>query len=503
MSGASRLDQPLVEILDGMQGPKHEEESMDDNNRTARTNAIPTKTKVAGWWLLVVGGIAGIVAIIAPVFFAGFLPAHPDEAGAFAFYLRIIAGALFLLYVLPGIFALQEGKWGWKAASAILALEVAGTLASSMPGFPLSWWGLGLLGSYFAFVLLCPMPFLIPLALVLLDRISWKAVMPLLLLPVAFACIVAFVLIRPAADSHRYEPAGPQHQPATPQQSGGREALETEGDWLYAVWGSSSSDVFAVGQGGAIQHYDGSAWSRMDSGTSNDLHGVWGDSSSDVFAVGHGGTIQHYDGDAWKPMNSGTVSSLWCVWGNSSSDVFAVGAGGAILHYDGSAWKPMNSGTTDWLYGVWGSSSSDVFAVGEGGAIVHYDGSAWRAMSSGTPSFLWSVWGSSSSDVFVVGEGGAILHYDGSRWSAMSSGTASMLVDVWGSSSSDVFAVGAGGTILHYDGGQWRLMASGTTSYIHHVWGSSSSDVFAVGWTGPVLHYDGRVWSTMSSSPRG
>ena len=49
-------------------------------------------------------------------------------------------------------------------------------------------------------------------------------------------------------------------------------------------------DVFAVGSNGytsgIILHYNGSAWSAMTSGTTNSLNGVWGSSGSDVFAVG-------------------------------------------------------------------------------------------------------------------------------------------------------------------------------------------------------------------------
>jgi hypothetical protein len=37
----------------------------------------------------------------------------------------------------------------------------------------------------------------------------------------------------------------------------------------------------------------------------NPLHGVWGSSGSDVFAVGWDGTIVHYDGSSWSSMTSG------------------------------------------------------------------------------------------------------------------------------------------------------------------------------------------------------
>jgi len=37
-------------------------------------------------------------------------------------------------------------------------------------------------------------------------------------------------------------------------------------------------------------HWDGSAWTSVSSGTGNFLWGVWGSEASDVWAVGFGGT---------------------------------------------------------------------------------------------------------------------------------------------------------------------------------------------------------------------
>ena len=201
-------------------------------------------------------------------------------------------------------------------------------------------------------------------------------------------------------------------------------------------------------------------WRAMDSGTAPPLLAIWGSSATDVFAVGSGGTILHYNGSAWSAMNSGTANQLSAIWGSSATDVFAVGLYGTILHYDGTAWSAMDSGTPIGLSGVWGSSATDVFAVGSGGIILHYDGTNWSAMDNGTTTDqLDRVWGSSSSDVFAVCFGGTILHYDGTNWSAMDSGTTDHLYGVWGSSATNVFVVGFGGTgvdladiILHYSG---------------------------------------------------
>ncbi|MFN8459698.1 MAG: alpha/beta hydrolase-fold protein [Anaerolineae bacterium] len=269
---------------------------------------------------------------------------------------------------------------------------------------------------------------------------------------------------------------------------------------LNSIWGSSASDVFAVGQLGTIVHYDGSAWSPLESRTAKNFTGVWGSSPNDVFVTGTSGAILHYDGIAWSKMDSGWTMGIMGVWGSSSSDVFAVGEGGIILHYDGAAWSPIPSGVFETLTGVWGSSGSDVFVVGGDGRILHYDGQTWSPMPSGTTEQLWGVWGSSGTDVFAVGDFGTILHYDGQAWSPMAISAAKKLSGVRGSSSSDVFASGAEGTILHYDGSAWLPLNSGVSvQEIAGVWGNSGSDVFAVGYEGTILHYDGQAWSDMSS----
>jgi len=285
--------------------------------------------------------------------------------------------------------------------------------------------------------------------------------------------------------------------------------------WLYNIWGNSPSDVFTVSAVGTILHYNGKTWSA--SGSTGQIPvALWGFSSSDVFAVGSGNgnnNILHFDGKTWNAMASSTSNNLLGVWGKSPSDLFAVGTGGAITHYDGKVWTTMtspNSGSKYDLHAIWGSSSSDLFAVGVSSAmssvILHYDGKEWSTMTlpanNVVNAYLLGVWGSSSSDVFAVGAG-TILHYDGKAWSTMASDTTNSLNCVWGSSSSDVFAVGTGGTILHYDGKTWSTVVtfmvdgipSSTTSSpnpfngipddykisLNGIWGSSSSDVFVVG----------------------
>ncbi|KPA15074.1 hypothetical protein MHK_004719, partial [Candidatus Magnetomorum sp. HK-1] len=265
---------------------------------------------------------------------------------------------------------------------------------------------------------------------------------------------------------------------------------------LYDVWGTGSNDVFVAGNG-IVLHYDGTGWTNIYSGTT--LRSLWGTSGNDIFGVGSSGAIAHYDGNSWTSMTSGTTNTLLNVWANNSNDVFAVGNTGTILHYDGTDWTVMTSGTTNRLDGVWGSSGNDVFAVGLSGTILHYDGTSWSGMTSNTTSALYNVWGTGSSDVYACGTSGRIMHYDGSTWSSVSSGSTTTLYGVFGLSSNDVFAVGTGTTRMHYDGSSWTNMRVGFSKIFYSVWGSTDSDVFAVGQSGGILHYDGDIWTEMTS----
>lgn len=273
---------------------------------------------------------------------------------------------------------------------------------------------------------------------------------------------------------------------------------------LRGVWGSSSTDVFAVGAAGTILHYDGYTWSAMESGTRSDLYGIWGNSSHDVFAVGDDNIILHYNGSVWSIMPLSTTqlgryyNRLSSVWGNSGTDVYAVGQyrdidqevlHGIIIHYNGITWTEMISETIKPRLGIWGSSGSDIFAVGWEN-ILHYNGSTWFEMAKKTTWSLSGVWGISPTDIFAVGMNGLILRCNGSTWSEMMSGTTNGLFGVWGSSATDVFAVGFDGAILHFDGNTWSNMTSGVATVLFGVWGSSDDDVFAVGgWNSTILHY--------------
>ena len=101
------------------------------------------------------------------------------------------------------------------------------------------------------------------------------------------------------------------------------------------------------------------------------LRGVHGTSASDVWAVGDGGALLRFDGAAWTAMTSGTSNALSRVFALTPSRAYAVGQAGIVLAFDGARWTTVQSGAATFLFGVW-STGGHTFAVGGDGAILEH-----------------------------------------------------------------------------------------------------------------------------------
>lgn len=120
----------------------------------------------------------------------------------------------------------------------------------------------------------------------------------------------------------------------------------------YAVWGPAATDVYLAGQGGALLHFDGAAWSERAAGLSEDLLGLWGTTATEVCAVGgraDPGRLAEFDGAAWG--NARTVpgaQGLRGVWCDPTSPTYVCGGAGytATVGSPGAA-AAMDSPVTD------------------------------------------------------------------------------------------------------------------------------------------------------------
>jgi hypothetical protein len=313
---------------------------------------------------------------------------------------------------------------------------------------------------------------------------------------------------------------------------------------LNEIWGSSSSNVFAVGDQGAVVHFDGARWQTQRTPASGRaLHAIVGLGENEVYAVGDAGTLLRHDGKTWSALDSGTTDALQGVWAHSSGEIWTV-SDTDVRRFDGEEWAPMFTFERPSQQGSWigGNGPSDVWVSGGGdGAVRRYDGTRWSALLDGDffaqplwvdgsavtvgyqygggglgvvrrwygagngpvldPNGLWSdVW-ALDPDVWIavgtdpVTNEGLVLHSDGSRFTFDEP-----LLHVTGFSADHAFAAG-GERILMWDGTSWTDSFPGGGSSIVDLWASGSTDVHAIDNTfafpARVLHYDGRSWNEL------
>ena len=301
----------------------------------------------------------------------------------------------------------------------------------------------------------------------------------------------------------------------------------------------ANADVWAMGAGNNVvlsNHWNGATWSSSSAVTPSGLltpvmTRLWGSTSSDIWAVGWGEpvgppsdqppvpAVYRWQGNAWTfcptasacAVPSSTI--LTNIFGFTASDIWVTANDGAY-HWDGAVWSAKSTGMTtgpSTAQDIWCATTSDCWAVGEDSSqnilLQHWNGTTWSAGAhTAANAALQSVWGFASNDVWAVGGFNTantpiLIHWNGMEWgSTYFVANSSAMAAVWGAASNDVWAVGSSGNIAHWNGSGWTGTALGATVNCADVYGTSSKDVWISAGTA-MLHWDGTSWT--STMPAG
>ena len=303
------------------------------------------------------------------------------------------------------------------------------------------------------------------------------------------------------------------------------------------------------------------SWTKMTSGTSEDLRGVWGTSTSNIYAVGENSTILHFDGSAWQKISSSIEDltaglSFYSVGGSSAANVYALARYDYFLYLEDGVWNQVTGlsksvasamkGTRVYIpVGVWGDASGQIFAADQAGyifrrgvgtdtrdgdkwvlehsfdgtcydvwvksyddiyalvysvneaflpcyTVYHYDGSGWSSVSSfyAAPGMYQCLWAGSTKNIIISGPMGLSYRYDGNQWTKIDVLSGCCFSDLWGEDADDIYAVGLNGAISHYNGAKWEAMDSGASNHLRALWGDGEGHVYAVGDGGTVLRLE-------------
>jgi len=291
-------------------------------------------------------------------------------------------------------------------------------------------------------------------------------------------------------------------------------ALAVTRDWvnpqptrerLYAVCAARYDCVFAVGDGGTIIHWNGQRWQEMESGTGLRLYDVWGSSGTDVWAVGGQGPYEgappdslllHYDGQRWSRQAIGAREALRAVWGAGPNCAVAVGPESVIFRWDGQQWTTLAAPEGDRLHftDVWCSGPDDIWPV-DTRVLYHWNGVNWERAETGASRGVDKVCGVSPAEVYCAGPR-CVARFDGQTWTAITPPDLYYDEDVdamWASGPDSLFvAINDFGNLMsrlcHWDGSVWSVAGELSLIDSHQkvlgVSGTGPRNVFCVGESG-------------------
>lgn len=156
---------------------------------------------------------------------------------------------------------------------------------------------------------------------------------------------------------------------------------------INKIWGTSSNDLFVVGNQGNIAHYQNGQWNRIETETTTNINDVWG----------------YYD----QVKNIRSVMAV-------ASNILQSGEYRLISISDNIAKDTLNWPYNHWLKGIWFKNEySPVYVCGSG--IRVYRGGAWEELN--LPNyFTESIRGNDVNDIMTVGHYGIIMHFNGVNW---------------------------------------------------------------------------------------
>ncbi len=312
---------------------------------------------------------------------------------------------------------------------------------------------------------------------------------------------------------------------------------------IHALWGRSTTDLYAACESGAVYAFDGQSWRNLRQGTVAEIAGLVAFDGPRVFAVANAcldaacrqvrsSVLERGLDGAFAEMTGPFETPLRAVGGRGAHDLWAVGEKGVTYHFQGegwvvgsapgplyalaacgealyaaggagklyeraaASWKPLFAAGWNTLRAV--SCGGDaVFAVGDY-AIVRYrdgEGALLDPRDDGIRPTLWrAVWATPDGKAFIGGDARYILLWNGSKFEYFDRPgnlDLSSVRALWGRSFGDLWAAGmladGSGVLLHFNGALWDAVAPGTVAPLNAVAGLADRTLWIAGERGAVL----------------
>jgi len=189
---------------------------------------------------------------------------------------------------------------------------------------------------------------------------------------------------------------------------------------IEKIWGTSSNDIYAVGDYGNIAHWDGKRWTKIESGTDVSLRDIYGNNlSDDIYIVGH------EDVNRLKSvllhLKDGKVETVWETGNFEDKDPYGTSLRNLYIKDNwlftlGKRYikeniklktkaKRITNILYDMVYEFKGTDKNDIYSFTDFGEIFHYNGYSIKLVFR-VPSSVIFFYGGNAKDDIVVGVGG-------------------------------------------------------------------------------------------------
>jgi hypothetical protein len=161
---------------------------------------------------------------------------------------------------------------------------------------------------------------------------------------------------------------------------------------IRRMWGVSSRSIFAVGSAGGMIHYDGTSWTKIETGTDVDLNDIWGKpDGTELWTCGytpdHGQSVLlriknkvsdvlwHRVGTSGQPPFGFLAMSLW----GKNNLFLAADSVFRVQNWNADLLDPMLP-LNSFYYRLRGNAENNLFLVGDNSDIIHFNGQSWRKL---------------------------------------------------------------------------------------------------------------------------
>ncbi|MBA4407603.1 hypothetical protein C0389_10035 [bacterium] len=158
--------------------------------------------------------------------------------------------------------------------------------------------------------------------------------------------------------------------------------------WINKIWGTSSSDLYIVGNNGNIAYYNGTSWQKIDSGIDWDVYDICGYFNSvnlnQEIICASTDPNNYSNSTILKITNKTSVSRIdlptgrltGSAWTKKGFPIYTTGDG--IFTNKSSKWEEIKLSVNYTTSKIRGNGLNDIFLCGALGLIAHYNGNEWK-----------------------------------------------------------------------------------------------------------------------------